>query len=99
MNTELQKELDSFAKLLPGYLPQGPGHPYDLCRWHHVCYLSCALDSPITLSDVVDAIRKHHGEFDENAINVTANSCMKVYEEFKKPLEYLKDHNLLVLPK
>ena len=89
MNREIKEALDTFASLLPDYLPTGPGNPNDLSRWHNVCYLSA----------IQDALKKHHSQFADECIAETAHNCHEEYESLSALLGYLKKNNLLVTNK
>lgn len=99
MNREIKEALDTFASLLPDYLPTGPGNPNDLSRWHNVCYLSAIHDHNLTEEEIQDALKKHHSQFADECIAETAHNCHEEYESLSALLEYLKKNNLLVTNK
>lgn len=99
MNENVEKALNTFAKLLPDYFPEDLGNPNDLNRWMEVCYLSRVYDSPISEEDMISELKNRYPDFSDKCIEDAANNYMRNYSDFSLLLDYLKNKGYLVVNK
>lgn len=95
MKQEVEESLKTFVTLLPEYLPEKLGNPYDLNRWLELCYNACKFDSKVELEDLCNVLKEKFGSFGDEEILKSARNYMDDYNSYMFVLSFLKQNNYL----